>query len=137
MSFLTRRRVEFRDTDAAGIVHFSAFFPMMEVAEHEMLRSLGIAILPDHDSTPRLTWPRVSAQCDYVSAARFEDELQIEVRIGKIGNSSVRYDFAFRNDETMVAKGSMTAVCCELLPGGGLAKATIPTEIREKFASVG
>ncbi|MCG8653286.1 MAG: hypothetical protein MI861_25835, partial [Pirellulales bacterium] len=41
MTFSTKRRVEFRDTDAAGIVHFSAFFPMMEAAEHEMLRSLG------------------------------------------------------------------------------------------------
>ena len=47
MSFRTRRIVEFRDTDAAGIVHFSAFFPWMESAEHEMLRSVGIKILPD------------------------------------------------------------------------------------------
>ena len=38
-TFRTTRRVEFRDTDAAGIVHFSAFFFYMESVEHEFLRS--------------------------------------------------------------------------------------------------
>ena len=36
--YRTTRRVEFRDTDAAGIVHFSAFFFYMESVEHEFLR---------------------------------------------------------------------------------------------------
>ena len=40
----TRRRVEFRDTDAAGIVHFSAFFFWMESAEHELLRAAGVTV---------------------------------------------------------------------------------------------
>jgi len=40
-SFRTTRRVEFGDTDMAGIVHFARFFCFMESAEHEMLRSLG------------------------------------------------------------------------------------------------
>ena len=42
--FKTERRVEFRDTDAAGIVHFSVFFAYMEQAEHEFLRSLGLSV---------------------------------------------------------------------------------------------
>ncbi len=73
MSFSTTRRVEFRDTDAAGIVHFSAFFPMMEAAEHEMLRSLGLSVLPKdtgESGVPAVTWPRVSASCNYASAAQ-------------------------------------------------------------------
>ena len=41
----TRRRVEFRDTDAAGIVHFSAFFVWMESAEHELLRAAGVPVV--------------------------------------------------------------------------------------------
>ena len=43
-AFKTRRRVEFRDTDAAGIVHFSAFFFWMESAEHELLRAAGVDV---------------------------------------------------------------------------------------------
>ena len=135
MTFVTSRRVEFRDTDAAGIVHFSAFFPMMEVAEHELLRSLGIEILPqaDHDDSA-LTWPRVSASCNYVAAARFEDQLEIRVQVGKIGTSSVRYEIRFFRDEQPIADGQLTAVCCRLRRGGGLEKCPIPTAIRERLA---
>ena len=138
MTFSTIRRVEFRDTDAAGIVHFSAFFPMMEAAEHELLRSLGIAVLPY--GSDAVTWPRVSASCDYRSAARFEDQLQIEVLVEHIGTSSVRYGFRFTRESDLIAEGCLTAVCCRLTPPdgsdhlrGGLEKAEIPAEIRSKL----
>lgn len=128
--FTVQRRVEFRDTDAASIVHFSAFFPMMESAEHELLRSLGISIM-DHGNPDQLTWPRVSAACDYLSAARFEDVLSIEVRVAKIGNSSVDFDFRFTRDGEKIARGRITTVCCHLKPGRGLEKQTIPDSIRD------
>ena len=141
MSFRTRRLVEFRDTDAAGIVHFSAFFPWMESAEHEMLRSLGIKVLPDSHDDPSVTWPRVSVSCDYANAARFEDLLDIEVSVVKIGRSSIRYEVAFsRQDEgggsVPVAKGTTVVVCCRLRPGGGLEKTLIPDDIRAKLESL-
>ncbi len=133
MAFETTRRVEFRDTDAAGIVHFSAFFPMMEAAEHEMLRSLGMTIL-DHDDPLQVTWPRVSATCDYVSAARFEDVLKISVLVTKIGNSSVKYSFEFTRDDQKIARGAITAVCCRLPKRGGLEKVPIPDSVRQLLA---
>jgi 4-hydroxybenzoyl-CoA thioesterase/acyl-CoA thioester hydrolase len=134
MPFTTHRRVEFRDTDAAGIAHFSVFFPMMETAEHEMLRSLGVSVLPHTgDESSALTWPRVAASCDYRAAARFEDLLAIEVRVGRVGNSSVRYEFAFTRDAVAIADGSLTAVCCRLCPGGPLEKVAIPDDVRVRL----
>ncbi len=133
MTFKTTRRVEFRDTDAAGIVHFSAFFPMMEAAEHEMLRSLGLKVI-DRDNPDQVTWPRVSAQCDYLAPARFEDQLEISVSVAKLGNSSVQYQFDITRGEVAVARGRVTAVCCRLPEHGGLEKVTIPSPIRELFA---
>ena len=38
------RRIEFAETDMAGIVHFSNFFRMMEATEHAFFRSLGLSI---------------------------------------------------------------------------------------------
>ena len=133
MTFSTQRRVEFRDTDAAGIAHFSTFFPMMESAEHELLRSLGISIL-DHSDPDQLTWPRVSAHCDYVAAAHFGDVLDISVQVTKIGTSSVQYAFAFTRTGEPVANGQLTVVCCRLPQKGGLEKATIPDSLRELLA---
>ena len=42
--FKVRRRVEFSETDMAGIVHYSNFFRYMEAAEHAFFRSLGLSI---------------------------------------------------------------------------------------------
>ena len=47
--FKTSRRVQFRDTDAAGIVHFSVFFTYMEQAEHEFLLSVGLGVISEQD----------------------------------------------------------------------------------------
>ena len=41
-----RRRVQFYETDAAGIVHFSWFFRYMEEAEHALWREAGLSIAP-------------------------------------------------------------------------------------------
>ena len=109
--FTHRRRVEFRDTDTAGIVHFSVFFAYMEEAEHEFLRALGLGVMMEVDGT-HISWPRVAANCNYRSAIRFEDMIDIEVAVAKIGTKSVTYDFQIRRDETMIADGQVTTVCC-------------------------
>ncbi|WP_237607451.1 acyl-CoA thioesterase [Roseimaritima sediminicola] len=131
--FVHTRRVEFRDTDAAGIVHFSAFFPMMEEAEHALLRSLGLSVMQPDGPDAHLAWPRVAAHCDYQAAARFEDELTIEVAVEHLGGKSVRYGFAFRRDQTPIARGQLTAVCCRL-SDQGLESVPIPADIRRKLA---
>src|SRR3954468_12285601 len=89
-----QRRVEFVDTDMAGIVHFSNFFRWMESAEVEFLRSLGLSVKLAWEGVP-LGFPRVSAACDYVRPARFEDILQIAVTLAKVGRKSVTYAFEF------------------------------------------
>src|SRR5205085_8360826 len=115
-AFLTSRRVEFSDTDAAGLVHFVAFFRMMEQAEHELLRSVGLSVVM-HDAEGKISWPRVAAKCDFRSAARFEDLLQIEVRIARIGERSITYAHRFLRDGVLLATGDITAVCCRIAEG--------------------
>src|SRR4051794_23128135 len=112
-AFVTTRRVEFSDTDAAGIMHFAAFFRMMEQAEHELLRSVGLSVVM-RDSAGTISWPRVSAKCDFIAAARFEDVLEIEVRIARLGKRSVTYSHRFLHHSAELASGEVTAVCCRI-----------------------
>jgi 4-hydroxybenzoyl-CoA thioesterase/acyl-CoA thioester hydrolase len=116
LTFHTKRRVEFRDTDAAGIVHFSAFFVYMEQAEHELLRSLGLSVVA-HDNEGEIGWPRIAATCEFLSPARFEELLDVHVTVDRLGRKSITYAFSFTRDETSIARGSMTSVCCRLHPG--------------------
>lgn len=114
--FITRRRVEFRDTDAAGIAHFSVFFNYMEAAEHELLRSLGTSVLTS-DSDGPISWPRVNVSCEYRGALQFEDEFEIHVRVERLGRTSVTYAFSFVKAGVECAHGKITAVCCRIVHG--------------------
>jgi acyl-CoA thioester hydrolase len=130
--YRTKRRVEFRDTDAAGIAHFSAFFFYMESVEHEFLRHFGLSVLGE-DKTGPVSWPRVSASCDFQSAVRFEDVLDIELRIARLGTKSVTYEFVFKCEGRPVAKGKTVAVCCRFPPGAAPESIPIPAAITGKL----
>ena len=136
--FRTTRRVEFSDTDAAGIVHFAAFFRYMEQAEHELLRSVGLSVhghsgLGKDGAEGKVSWPRVSARCDYRSPAKFEDVLEIAVSVARLGEKSVTYRFDFRIAEQALASGEVTAVCCRFPQGGPPQSVAIPDSIRAKL----
>src|SRR2546423_13926804 len=64
-----RRRVQFSETDAAGIVHFSCFFRYMEDAEHALWRANDLRI---HTAESAIGWPRVAASCEFHRALKFE-----------------------------------------------------------------
>jgi YbgC/YbaW family acyl-CoA thioester hydrolase len=127
--FRTQRRVEFADTDMAGIIHFSNFFRYMEAAEVDFLRSRGLSVSMILDGH-RLSFPRVAASCDFLRPARFEDVLEIAVSLQKLGRKSVTYAFEFFKGEELIARGQVSSVCCRLLPDGPLESVEIPPVIR-------
>ncbi|HEX7446719.1 MAG TPA: thioesterase family protein [Pirellulales bacterium] len=135
-AYRTTRRVEFRDTDAAGIVHFSAFFNYMEEVEHEFLRSLGLSVLM-RDAEGVLSWPRVAASCQFQSAVKFEDVLDVELRLVRVGEKSVTYGFSFAHQGRPVAAGELTAVCCRMEPGAAPRSVVIPEAMARKLAASG
>lgn len=133
-SFLERtRRVEFVETDMAGIVHFSSFYIWMEQIEHEFFRSQGLSIVRHLEDGSTIGWPRVSAQCRFESPARYEDILTVRLTVQRIGVKSLTFDVVFRNSERVIARGSMKTVCCIVRPGHGLESIEIPDEYRAKF----
>jgi acyl-CoA thioester hydrolase len=130
--YRTRRRIEFSDTDVGGIAHFSRFFVFMEIAEHEFLRALGTSVHVDVDGR-KIGWPRVSATCDYLSPARFEDMLDIHVKVLRKGTKSMTYSFEITRGETPVARGQMTSVCCVLNDPAGVRAIPIPAFLAERI----
>lgn len=130
--YRTQRRIEWHDTDAAGIAHFTCFLRYMEEAEHEYLRTLGIGVLMQDDEG-RLSWPRVAVGCDFSGAVRYDDMLDIDVRVARLGDKSVTYEFNFTHQGRAVAQGRTTAVCCRLQADGPPRSIRIPTWIASRF----
>ncbi len=116
-AFRVRRRVEFADTDMAGIAHFARFFSWMEAAEHEFLRTCGLSVFFDHEGQ-KYGIPRVSASCDYKKPLRFQDEFEIEVRLARLGSSSLQYEMTMIKDNEIHARGTLSACLCRMTDNG-------------------
>jgi acyl-CoA thioester hydrolase len=129
--FLTERRVEFCETDAAGIVHFASYLCYMEQAEHEFLRSLGLSVCEPQGEGWHLSWPRVHVECDFLGSAKFEDVLAIDVRVARLGGKSITYEFGFSRGIEPIAKGRVVAVCCNVKAGLALQSIPIPAKFIE------
>lgn len=130
--FRMQRLVEFSDTDMAGIVHFSNFFRFMEAAEHAYLRACGYSVFAAVDGRT-VTFPRVSASCDYVRPVRFQDVVDIDVTVDRVGRSSVRYSFTFQHGGEVIAKGQITTVLCRVRDDHTLEAIEVPAAMREKL----
>jgi acyl-CoA thioester hydrolase len=129
------RRVEFSETDMAGIVHYSNFFRYMEAAEHAFFRSLGFSVVT-RQTDPPVGWPRVHAECDYKQPLRFEDEIEVHMLVSRKKSKSLSYVFRFRklnaNPPVEVAHGSLTVVCVTH-KDGRMKAAPIPKIISDKI----
>lgn len=113
-SITVRRKVEFSDTDAAGLVHFSNYFRYMESAERAFFERAGI---PLFESAPdRLSgFPRVDAQCSFVRPLRYGDEVSITLTLEKVRSAGLHFGFLLEKLSAsaapeMVAQGSLTTV---------------------------
>lgn len=131
--FKHHHRIEFAETDMAGIVHFANYFRMMEAAEHAFFRSLGSSIHMQAEGHA-IGWPRVSATCDFLRPLRFEDEVEIHLLVAEVRSRSLRYQFIFRKHGEEVARGAITAVCATVT-NGKLVAVPLPESIREKVAA--
>jgi YbgC/YbaW family acyl-CoA thioester hydrolase len=135
--FKMTRRIEFAETDMAGIVHFANYFRMMENVEHAFFRSLGFSIHEEFDGR-MIGWPRVSASCDFAGPLRFEDEVEIHLIVAEVRTRSIRYQFVFRRlpDGLEVARGTVATVCSTVdRLTGKLAAVPIPERIRERLTA--
>jgi YbgC/YbaW family acyl-CoA thioester hydrolase len=115
-----RVRVPFVDVDSTQRIHYTAWLRFMEVAEHHLMREIGFSyatVLLDQ------AYPRVHLECDFHGAIKYDDELEVEARIERVGGSSWTVAFLGRHteapdaeaaaDRAPVATGKMTIVCMD------------------------
>lgn len=118
------RRMRWADVDAAGILHFPRIFEIVEEAENELLRQIGFSMF---EKLKEFDFPRVRIECDFKKMLPLDIEFRLLLTVGKVGRSSIRYDFqAFNIKNELALEGAMTVVT---LKKGKLAK--IPNDLRD------
>ena len=134
MPFTYDRRVQFAETDLAGLVHFSWMFRYMEEAEHALWRAAGLSIA---DRANDLAWPRGAAAFDFRHPLRFEEEFEVRIRIAEARTRTLEYECAIHRGDRVIATGRMTAICARRQPDGTMKAAEIPDEILTRLKMVG
>jgi len=134
--FKTTRRVEFSDTDMAGIVHFSVFFRYFETVEHAFFRSLGFSVvMPQLD--PPVGFPRVHASCDYRRPLKFEDLVELHLLVVEKKRRTLTYQIRFRRLEPgpveEVAVGKLIVVCVQKGTDGRMHSVELPAGLAEQI----
>jgi acyl-CoA thioester hydrolase len=126
-------RVWFSDTDAQGVVYYGRYMPYFDRARVEYLRHLGLLHAGPADREFVMRANRV----EYHAPARFDDLLEVFVRVERIGTTSITYDHAaYRIDEdgedTLMATAKATLVCIALDERKAV---PVPQELRDRVAS--
>jgi len=112
-AYIHRAKVEFSDTDMAGIAHFSTFFRWMEAAEAELFESLGASLISTSQGVTS-GWPRVRVSCDFHAPVHFRDEVETRLYVSTVKIRAIEYAFRFyrlaQSEPQHVATGSMTTI---------------------------
>lgn len=123
-------RVYYEDTDAQGVVYYANYFRFMERARTEWLRALGV-------DQPKLLYDErrmfvvVSTSADFITPARFNDELVVTARLTALARASFDIEqniYRDSADGTLLLRGSIRAA---LLDADTLRPKRVPESLFE------
>jgi acyl-CoA thioester hydrolase len=124
------RRVQFHETDAAGLVHFSAFFHYLEEAEHALWRAAGLSI---HPPGTEVGFPRLATGFEFHQPLRFEDEFEANIRVVAMTERTIQYRCLISRGGERIATGSLTIICVSKRPNEPMRAIPIPAAIAARF----
>jgi len=103
--------VGFSDTDAQGVVYYGRYMPYFDLARVEYHRSLDMLRAEPQERE----FVMRAMHVEYHQPARFDDLIEVDVRISRIGTTSVTYEFAaYLEGDNLAVTASQTAVLVDL-----------------------
>ena len=111
MGFTQSFHVHWVDTDVAGVMHFSNFFRYFEACEEEFYKSIRLPLTEIREKHGILL-PRVEAHCQYKAPCRFEDTIDVTMKIREVAEKTITYDFLVtrKSDEKIAAEGYVKCI---------------------------
>ena len=96
-------RIIFGDTDQMGVVYYANYLRFFESARADYWRSLGRTYKDLEDA--QVAMPVVEAHCNYKKPARYEDLLEVDIRVGELRTASLRFDYVVYRGADVLADG--------------------------------
>lgn len=122
-------RIRYNETDAQGHVNFAQYFNLFDLAIIEYMRYLEYDYARMNEIGIDMLY--ADAHASYHSSSYFDELVRLHCRIGKAGNTSMRFDFQIYGDadNRLVATGDITVVFVE---PGTRKKLSVPDKLRKE-----
>ena len=124
-----RLRVRYAETDQMGVVYYANYLRYYEAARVEWLRAHGIPYKQIEEDGA--LFPVIEAHTRYRQPARFDDEIDIECTLTKLGAASLRFEYVVRREGSVLAEGWTEHACIDR---GGRPR-RIPPHVKDKLAA--
>lgn len=112
---VVQRRIDWADTDAAGIYHHSTVWRLVEAAEATLHDRLGIR----HETFGRT--PRVRVSAEFRRPLAFWDLVDVTLTAAAVGRTAADYTFALHCRGELAAQGEITTVLIDRADGTAVA----------------
>ncbi|MEU4233766.1 thioesterase family protein [Nonomuraea sp. NPDC026600] len=122
--FSIKRRIGWTEVDPSSNYQFSSALQYVEEAEIALFREAGVL----GDLYPHL--PRTHVTASYVRPARFDDLITVQVKVSRVGRSSVDLDFRILLDETVCAHGVLGSAYVDPATG---TSTPVPEHVRARL----
>lgn len=112
MNFNWPLRIYYEDTDSGGVVYYANYLKFMERARSEFLRHYGIE--QDQLIKDNIIFAVRRAELDYLSPARFNDELNISAKIIELKKASMLFEHKISlvsQPQNILCQGKVLVAC--------------------------
>ena len=128
-SFFHTLRVRWAEVDPQSIVFNGHYLTYADVAITEYFRALGIRY-PQDLSCEGGDFFAIKTVLEYLAPARFDDQLQIGIRVARLGRSSLSFALGIWRDEQALTSGEVIYVHAQT---ASRSSSPLPSWLREKI----
>ena len=127
--FTHTRSIFLKETDATGVIYFTSLL-------HYALEAFEVLLHKNESGLSQIfakgyLMPIVHAEADYFSPLRVGDEIEIRIMLGKLGTSSITFQYEFLAKQNVVGRVEVVHVSISKQTGE---KIPIPPQLKQIFA---
>ncbi|HEY8098507.1 MAG TPA: tol-pal system-associated acyl-CoA thioesterase [Methylobacter sp.] len=111
-NFIWPVRVYYEDTDAGGVVFYANYLKFFERARTEMLRAMGYE-QDELTTVEGIIFVVRSVQVDYLSPARFNEQLQVSAKVSMAKKASLTFEQVITRGDDVLCKGIIRIACLD------------------------
>ena len=112
-NFIWPVRVYYEDTDAGGVVFYANHLKFFERARTEMLRAMGYE-QDELSVSEGIIFVVRSVQVDYLSPARFNEQLQVSAKVSLVKKTSLTFEQSITRNDDVLCKGNVRIACLDV-----------------------